>query len=313
VTDPFKIVTVPATVEAASTFRLDIETPEFPSVDLNGTELSIRDAEGLEVARTAIVRGSDGVHVPAPMPVGLVAPSATGHHVWHAVVCDAQSEAEEDSDAPPEHALAIPFGVEVAAHTIFVSVWDLPAAIEAGRPFAATVGLKCTCGCDTRGWAFSVTDAEGHTLCAGKVGDTPAEGTDALYVARIDLPAPSRPGVTAWTVTALCPDHPMPHALRGLPLRLNVTEPADVAIRLRVVDAETGEAVPRAKIVAHPFRAFADDRGEAVLRVARGQYRIFASGRGYFASQRLAEVTDDLDLVAELHRDRDPSPADTWA
>jgi hypothetical protein len=313
VTHPFKIVTVPAPIEAASSFKLEIETPEFPAAELNGTELSIRDAEGAEVARCAIVRGSDGVHVLAPVPAGLIAPATTGSHLWQAVICrDADEDEGEaaEADIPPE---AVPFAVDVAAHTIFVSVWDMPPAVEAGRPFAATIGLKCTCGCDTRGWAFSITDAVGCEVHAGRVGDVPAAGTDALYHARIELMAPADVGRAVWSVAAHCPDHPMPHALRIQPLHLNVTDRAEIALRLRVVDAETGAPVPRAKIVAHPFRTLADESGAAELRVAPGDYRIYASGKGYFASQRSARITDDMELVAELHPDREPTVADAWA
>jgi hypothetical protein len=49
------------------------------------------------------------------------------------------------------------------------------------------------------------------------------------------------------------------------------------------------------------------------LRVAPGDYRIYASGKGYFASQRSARITDDMELVAELHPDREPTVADAWA
>lgn len=313
-THPFKIVTVPAPIEAASSFRLEIETPEFPSAELNGTELSIRDAEGVEVARSTIVRGSDGVHVLAPVPSGLIAPATTGSHLWQAVLChdDATHDdaTEDDADTPPE---AVPFAVDVAAHTIFVSVWDMPPAIEAGRPFAATIGLKCTCGCDTRGWAFSITDAVGCEVHAGRVGDAPAAGTDALFHARVEMMAPAEVGRAVWSVAAHCPDHPMPHALRIQPLHLNVTDRAEIALRLRVVDAETGAPVPRAKIVAHPFRTLADETGAAELRVAPGEYRIYASGKGYFASQHSARITGDMELVAELHPDREPTVADAWA
>lgn len=313
-THPFKILTVPAPIEAASSFRLEIETPEFPSAELNGTELSIRDAEGVEVARSAIVRGSDGVHILAPVPSGLIAPATTGSHLWQAVLChdDATHDdaTEDDADTPPE---AVPFAVDVAAHTIFVSVWDMPPAIEAGRPFAATIGLKCTCGCDTRGWAFSITDAVGCEVHAGRVGDAPAAGTDALYHARVEMMAPAEVGRAVWSVAAHCPDHPMPHALRIQPLHLNVTDRAEIALRLRVVDAETGAPVPRAKIVAHPFRTLADETGAAELRVAPGEYRIYASGKGYFASQHSARITGDMELVAELHPDREPTVADAWA
>ena len=308
-THPFKIVTVPAPIEAASSFRLEIETPEFPSAELNGTELSIRDAEGVEVARSAIVRGSDGVHVLAHVPSGLIAPATTGSHLWQAVLCHDDATGD-DADTPPE---AVPFAVDVAAHTIFVSVWDMPAAVEAGRPFAATIGLKCTCGCDTRGWAFSITDAVGCEVHAGRVGDVPAAGTDALYHARVEMMAPAEVGRAVWSVAAHCPDHPMPHALRIQPLHLYVTDRAEIALRLRVVDAETGAPVPRAKIVAHPFRTLADETGAAELRVAPGEYRIYASGKGYFASQHSTRITGDMELVAELHPDREPTVADAWA
>jgi hypothetical protein len=203
--------------------------------------------------------------------------------------------------------------VIIAAHPIALTVWDVPPVLEPGAAFRITLGLKCPCGCDARGWAYQVSDAEGRVMAQGRTGSDPWPGTTGLYHATADLVAPDMTGPQDWTVTALVPDHPTPHAARSLPLRLNLQPWPEVTLRIVAVDAVTGAPVPGARVVAHPYRTLTDADGLAELHLPRGPRTVFVSGAPYFAYKTVGTIEADMTLTAEMHVDRGFSDADAWA
>ena len=91
-----------------------------------------------------------------------------------------------------------------------------------------------------------------------------------------------------------------------------VSAPACV-VRVVALDAESHAPVEGARVVAHPYRAFTDQRGVAELRVAAGQYRLFVSGRGCVPFRFDGEVQADTTIRAELAQARELSDADIWS
>ena len=78
------------------------------------------------------------------------------------------------------------------------------------------------------------------------------------------------------------------------------------------VDVESQVPVEGAKVVAHPYRTFTDDRGMAKVRVPAGKYRLFVSGKKYFPYRSDCDVKADLTVKADLAVDRELSDADIW-
>jgi hypothetical protein len=58
----------------------------------------------------------------------------------------------------------------------------------------------------------------------------------------------------------------------------------------------------------HPYRAIADERGVAELRVPKGDYTLFVSARRYVSDRATVTVTGDLKtqahLAVEVRRER---------
>jgi hypothetical protein len=205
------------------------------------------------------------------------------------------------------------FTVTTTGHATQIAVWGLPTTAERGAEVRFHVGLRCSCGCNAAGWTFSVQDGSGERLADGVTGDSVWPGTDNLYAAEVVLTVPETGEDFALTVHAQGPATPMPHGPHVESVNLRIVAPALHSIRVTVTDADTGAPVPRAKVVAHPYRTLADAEGCAVLRVAPGRYTVFASGTRYFAFQAPVEVAGDIEIAATLHHDRELTHEDMWS
>jgi hypothetical protein len=84
-------------------------------------------------------------------------------------------------------------------------------------------------------------------------------------------------------------------------------------LRVVAIDAASRKPVRGARVVVHPYRAVTDEQGVAELRVPKGAYRLFVSGRDYFPFRSDGEVRADVTIEAELAADRGPSDAELWS
>lgn len=302
---PFRAEIAPRLVEGGTEFELTLVGTSDAARDFVGTEVVFLDQGDTEVGRSELLEMGDGLVQSQPLTAD--APIAPGEHRWTAVF-DA-GEAEEADAEPP----VLDFAVVVQPHTISLTVWDGPSAVEAGEPFSLTLGIKCPCGCDSRSWPFSVVDPSGREAASGLLGDEPWPGTDGLHYARVALKAPEAVGQHEWTITARAPDGPVPHAARTARFVLNAVPRPEFTMRIEAVDAVTGQPVDRAKVVVHPYRTFTDELGTATLRLPRGRFTVFVSGKQYFAFKAEGEVAGDTTIRAEMHVDREFSEADAWA
>jgi hypothetical protein len=78
------------------------------------------------------------------------------------------------------------------------------------------------------------------------------------------------------------------------------------------IDMESQTPVQGAKVVVHPYKTFTDERGVAEVRIPKGEYRLFVSGKKYFPFRSDGEIKTDVTIKAELAVDRELSDADIW-
>ena len=86
------------------------------------------------------------------------------------------------------------------ANIISLAVWDVSLPVVAGEMFAIKVGAKAADARALAGRGIAVSDASGAMVASGTLGDAPWLGTEALYWAALDVPAPAMPQVTAFQV-----------------------------------------------------------------------------------------------------------------
>jgi hypothetical protein len=237
-------------------------------------------AEGTTLADLAAPTADDGATV-----LRLAAPDAAGEHCWRVVV-DGEVVATCDFVVEPQRTEVL--------------VWDVPPAVEAGGRFTLRVGVKSSGGGAVAGVAVTIHDASGAEVATGCVGEAPWPGTAALHVAELSVPAPGEAGALAWEARAAASRAGPARAAGAAGFDLRVVPPPQHAVRVVVRDAETGTAVPGARVVLHPYRCGVDTAGEAVLRVAGGRYRLSVSAPRFEAASWEVEVTEDVTWTAEL-------------
>jgi hypothetical protein len=202
-------------------------------------------------------------------------------------------------------------------HATRIVVWDTPAAVECGALLRFKVGLKCAAECCAAGWRVAIRDAEGRSVASAAVGDVAWPGTAALHYAELELRAPDAEGLHAWEAflegdAATAADHPV-HTGASAQFHVRTVPAPQCLVKVVAVDATSQAPVRGARVVVHPYRAVTDAQGVAELRVPKGAYRLFVSGRDHLPFRSDGEVSADVTIRAELEADRGLSDAELWS
>lgn len=295
----------PGEVDAGANMTLSGRVSCTPAVDLRGQTLLIKDQDGALAGRLEFAEFDGATNETRELV--MKAPARAGAYTWVAV-CPAYEKAgisNEETSAP--------FSFTVRPHSTRVVVWDTPSAIECGETFSVKLGVKCSSQCRPDGWALEVRDHDGDKQAAATLSDEPWPGTDALYFAEMDLTAPDTEGRYTWEAKAPATDLDVPHTECIVSFGVTVVAAPECLLTVEAVDLESQTPVKGAKVVVHPFRAFTDDRGVAEVRIPKGAYRLFVSGRNYFPFSSDGDAKSDVTIRAELAFDEGPSDADLWA
>lgn len=204
----------------------------------------------------------------------------------------------------------------VEPHGTRVVVWDVPSTVECGATFRLSVGVKCVLECPRDDWVVEVRDDLGRVLAQTPASDTPWPGTTALYHADVALLAPATEGLHAWEARVAGHDgdgaHDGGHAPSATTFNVRAVPAPECLFRVIAVDAETQAPVEGASVVLHPYRASTGGDGVAEIKVPKGEYRLFVSGRRYLPFRSDGEVASDVTLKAELQADVGISDAELW-
>ena len=206
-------------------------------------------------------------------------------------------------------------------HSMSVVVWDAPSTVECGEKFIVKLGAKCSSECRPDGWTIEVLDHDGNVQATAAPSDEPWPGTAALYFAEVELSAPDTDGLYSWEAKAPggglgdgpADDLDIPHAESITPFGVRVVPTPECVLTVVAIDMERQTPVEGAKVVLHPYKTFTDERGVAELRVPRGEYRLFVSGKKYFPFRSECDVQTDATVRAELALDLELTDADIWS
>jgi len=190
--------------------------------------------------------------------------------------------------------------VAVPAHATSVVAWDIPAAVQAGERFRMKVGVKCSDECPLTNTDFVIYDQNGAQMAAGKLPGNRWPGTTGLYVAEVELQAPSGEGLYTWTVKCSGADVRAPQGEAAASFGFRVVSHPECLVRVETSDKTTRKPISGARVVMHPYRAVTDERGVAEMRIAKGGYKLFVSQTGYLTVGLPLEVTGDMTARAEL-------------
>jgi hypothetical protein len=202
------------------------------------------------------------------------------------------------------------------SHITRVVVWDVPSAVECGAVFRVRVGVKCVHECRAGEWVVELCDEVGRSLAQTAMSDAPWPGTAALFHAEVQLRAPATEGLHAWEARVAAVDgdgrDDAGHGASTTQFNVRAVPAPECLLKVIAVDAQTRSPVEGAQVVLHPYRASTGGDGVAELKVPKGEYRLFVSGRNYLPFRSDGEVAADVTITAELEADVGISDAELW-
>jgi hypothetical protein len=268
-----------------------------PACDLRGHSVLIKDETGAEVS-TIELADFDG-EVNETREFAVKAPASPGQYTWLAV-CPA---VVKEGISYPEASAPVPFTVK--PHTTSAVVWDIPSAVVAGERFKIKVGIKCSSECDLKNRNFGIYNHEGAQVATVTLSENRWPGT-GLHFAELELEAPQGEGLYTWSVKCAGLAVGIPHDEGSVSFGIRVVGHPECLVTIETIDRETQMPLSGARVVMHPYRAIADERGVAEVRVAKGEYKLFVSQTNYLTFALAVEVTANMTTRAEL--DLEPVP-----
>lgn len=295
----------PAEVDAGAALAIRCQLSYSAAEGPERLALLIKDEHGGVLAR--VEPDEPDLKNDATEEVSIIAPPAAGDYTWLAVCETGAPSGDWDEEA------SAPFSFVVKAHATRVVVWDTPPAIECGQAFGIKVGVKCTANCRAEGWALEISDESGTRLAEATLSGEIWKETDGLYYSEVDLVAPAAAGLYTWQAKVRAMGSSMPHASCTVAFSVRAVPKPECLLRIIAIDVESRSPVEGAKVVIHPYRAFTDSRGVAEVRVPKGEYRLFVSGKNYLPYRGDGKVDEDVTIKAELEVDAGLSDADIWS
>src|SRR2546425_6393468 len=137
---------------------------------------------------TTLFRSADNANETTEF--AFMAPEEVGEYSWTLVFPKHEAEGLVHEEG------SLPITVKTMAHDTSLAVWDVPSPIVIDHPFRIHVGATCTAGCDLKGKEIQICDETGASIARGHLGETPWNGTRALYWTEVDLAAPAKEGAT---------------------------------------------------------------------------------------------------------------------
>jgi hypothetical protein len=83
-------------------------------------------------------------------------------------------------------------------------------------------------------------------------------------------------------------------------------------LTIEAIDIISRDPVEGARVVVHPYEGLTDETGIAELRIPKGGYQLFVSGKEHFPVRIDGDIKEDIRISVELRLDLELSDADVW-
>ena len=176
-----------AEVDAGTHVVLKVKVSCPHGCDLRERVISIVASDGVVAGSSPLAEFAN--HVNETTEFTVLAPNEVGEYPWTVVFPTQQA------DDPVHTEGSVPITVRTLAHDTSLAVWGVPSPIVTGHPFRIQVGATCSAGCDLKGKELEICDETGASIALGTLGETPLDGTRALYWTAVDLVAPMMEGI----------------------------------------------------------------------------------------------------------------------
>ena len=170
------------------------------------------------------------------------------------------------------------------AHDTSLAVWGVPSPIVIDHPFRIQVGATCSAGCDLKGKEIQICDETGASIARGTLGETPWDGTRALYWTEVDLVAPASEGATSRSIRFAPTELRLPHGGASARFGFETVKPPQYSVTVKVVQKDAGTPVEDAQVRLGVYFAYSDPTGLARVAMPRGTYSLDVLKTGYEAA-----------------------------
>ena len=260
--------------------------------DLGASKIRVVRADGV-VGEVELGPAHDGVstsdefRIPAPVDVGTCE--------WQIIfVGDGQDSALHNEECKSH------LNVTVKPHTTSLALWDLSSPQIINQSSSMKVAVKCSAACVLTGQEVEIRNAAGTEVARTKLAAISWPGTEALYWAEVNLPAPGVEGIHSWTARFSATGLAIPHLDACFDFRFVAARRPGHSVTVQVIAEGTEAAVADVELRAGPYRASTDADGVAELAVAGGHYELGAWKEGYESLRRPLEIDGDITIRLAL-------------
>jgi hypothetical protein len=196
-------------------------------------------------------------------------------------------------------------------NTISLAVWDVPMPVVAGDMFSIKVGVKSASG-PPAGCRIEISDAAGAVVASGKLGDAPWPGTEALYWAALDVPAPVGPQLAEYAVRLIARQGEPGFEAAASRFSVAATAKPEHKLNVKVTEQSTAAALGGVEIRLGPFHARTDAAGQAELRVCHGDYQLQLWRPAHIAPPQPIRIDGDASLELTMAHVPEEHPDARW-
>jgi hypothetical protein len=281
-----------AEIDAGSDIVLKINVSCPYGCDLRGRVINLMAPDGALVARSGLADFAD--HANETTEFAFTAPDEVGEYSWSLVV-----PAHEAAGLVHEEG-SLPIVVKTMAHDTSLAVWGVSSPIVIDHPFRIHVGATCSAGCDLAGTEILICDETGATMARGRLGETPWDGTRALYWTEVGLVAPAREGATSRSIRFAPTELQLPHGGASARFGFETVKPPEYSVTVKVVQKDAGTPVEDAQVRLGVYFACSDMTGQARVAMPKGTYGLDVLKTGYEALSRVLDVNGDVTVEVEV-------------
>jgi hypothetical protein len=281
-----------AEVDAGTAIVLKITVSCPHGCDLRGRVINVVAPDGAVVAGSGLAEFAD--HANQTTEFAFMAPGEVGEYSWSLVFPKHEAEGLVHEEG------SLPITVKTRAHDTSLAVWGVPSPIVIDHPFRIHVGATCSAGCDLKGKEIQVCDETGASLARGKLGETPWDGTRALYWTEVDLVAPASEGATSRSITFAPTELQLPHGGASARFGFETVKPPQYSVTVKVVEKDAGTPVEDAQVRLGVYFACSDQTGVARIAMPRGTYGLDVLKTGYEFPSRALDVHGDVTVDVEV-------------
>lgn len=272
---------VPLEVEVGADMTLNVKVRCSSGCDLPGGPVTVMAPDGVVLTNNETEE------------FVLQAPKQAGEYAWSLVFPRHETENVIHKES------SLPISFRTIPHKTSLAVWDVPSPVVMNSSFKAKVGIKCAAGCPLTGQLVEVRDETGNKMGEGKLGETPWQGTDALYWADAEMTAPATEGISFWIAKFTGAELELAHEEASVNFSFRADKPPQHRVTIKVVGEDTRAPVGNAEVRLGFYTTLTDEGGVANFELPIGTHDLQIWKDGYKGPPMTVQVSEDVTIQVE--------------